>query len=124
MEKETENTPDIRHTSQMMDTVNATYTQVLHVQHLLDTSTLPTWVTPQAAGLDLHSAKDIMIAPGELMKVPTDLAIKPLPGTYGQILSQSGLVTKYNIEVKAGTIDADYTGNVTVLFGKCGTFLL
>jgi dUTPase len=81
MEKETENTPDTRHASQMMDTATTTYTQVLHVQCLSDASTLPMWATPKAAGLDLHSAKDIMIAPRELIKVPTDLAIKPLPGT-------------------------------------------
>ncbi len=100
------------------DTISPTCTPLLHLQHLLEASTLPTWATPHAAGLDLHSAVDMEIGPGQLVTVPTDIAIKPPPGTYGQILSQSGLITKHNIEVKAGTIDADYTGNVMVLLYK------
>jgi deoxyuridine 5'-triphosphate nucleotidohydrolase len=50
-----------------------------------------------------------------VIKVPTDIAIKPPPGTYCQILSRSGLVTKHNVKVKAVMIDTDYTGNITAI---------
>jgi dUTP pyrophosphatase len=48
-------------------------------------------------------------------KVPTDIAIKPPPGTYCQILSRSGMVLNQQIEAKAGTIDGNYTGNYQVI---------
>jgi len=50
-----------------------------------------------------------------MMKIKTDLAIHPPKGTYCQLLSRSGLLTKHNVEVKAGTIERDYTGNVMVV---------
>jgi dUTP pyrophosphatase len=89
--------------------------QVLYIKKLSDVATLPTRATPDSAGLDIYSAVDVSIPPGEMVKVPTDLAIQLLPGTYCQILSRSGMVTKHKIEVKAGTIDADYTGKVTII---------
>ena len=45
----------------------------------------------------------------------TGIAIRPPKHTYGRIASRSGLVLKHNIETKAGVIDADYTGNITVI---------
>jgi dUTP pyrophosphatase len=70
--------------------------------------------TPQAAGLDLCSAVDRTIPTGQLMKIPTDHTISP-QGTYGQILSRSGMVTTHSTETKVVTIDADYTGNITMV---------
>ncbi len=69
------------------DAISPTCTPLLHVKHLLEASTLPTRATPHAAGLDLHSAVDGEIGPGQLVIMPTNIAIKLPPGTYGQILS-------------------------------------
>jgi dUTP pyrophosphatase len=56
------------------------------------------------------------------MKVSKNLSVHPPPGTYCQIWSRSGLLTKHGIEAKAGTIDRDYTGDVTiVLYNNSGT---
>jgi dUTP pyrophosphatase len=97
------------------ETTTPDMAESIYVQRLSEVATLPTRATPESAGLDLHSAIQISIEPGQMAKVPTDLAIKLPTGTYCQILSRSGMKTNYNIKVKAGTIDSDYTGNVTII---------
>jgi dUTP pyrophosphatase len=87
----------------------------LYVQRLSNQATIPVRSSTEAAGLDLFSATDILIPPHTPTKVPTDIAIKPPPGTYCQILSRSGMLLNQQIEAKAGTIDSDYTGNVQVI---------
>ena len=51
----------------------------------------------------------------------TDLAIQLPNGCYGRIAPRSGLASKKFIDVGAGVIDRDYTGNIGVVlfnFGK------
>ena len=45
----------------------------------------------------------------------TDLAIVPPEGYYAQLMSKSGLMVLYQLEVKAGVIDPDLTGNIGVV---------
>ncbi len=85
------------------------------IQRLSPNATIPTRASSEATGYDLYSATDIVLPPGSLIKVPTDIAIQPQHGTYGQILPRSGLLVNHNIETKAGTIDRDYTGNIQVV---------
>ena len=44
-----------------------------------------------------------------------DLAIVPPVGYYAQLMSKSGLMVLYELEVKAGVIDPDFTGNIGVV---------
>ena len=44
-----------------------------------------------------------------------DLVIKPPEGYYAQLMSKSGLMVLYELEVKAGVIDPDFTGNIGVV---------
>ena len=44
-----------------------------------------------------------------------DLAIAPPEGYYAQLMSKSGLTVLYQLEVKAGVIDPDFTGNIGVV---------
>mmetsp|Transcript_29198 Transcript_29198/g.41777 ORF Transcript_29198/g.41777 Transcript_29198/m.41777 type:complete len:656 (+) Transcript_29198:922-2889(+) len=83
-------------------------------------ATLPTRATDGSAGYDLYSAVDTTIQPHSRCCVPIDITIVPPAGTYGQILSRSGLAAKHHIDVKAGTIDRDYTGNIQVLLENNG----
>ena len=41
-----------------------------------------------------------------------DLTVVPPEGYYAQLMSKSGLTVLYELEVKAGVIDPDFTGNV------------
>ena len=39
----------------------------------------------------------------------------PPEGYYAQLMSKSGLTVLYELEVKAGVIDPDFTGNIGVV---------
>ena len=39
----------------------------------------------------------------------------PPEGYYAQLMSESGLTVLYELEVKAGVIDPDFTGNIGVV---------
>ena len=96
--------------------VNDISDNALKVKLLTPQAKLPTRASDNAAGYDLYSATKTTIPPHSRVRVPTDITIKPPPHTYGHILSRSGLATKSLIDVAAGTIDADYTGNIQVVF--------
>ena len=53
--------------------------------------------------------------------VSTDIAITCPPGTYGRLAPRSGLAMKRHIDIRAGVIDADYTGPIKVALHNIGT---
>jgi len=77
---------------------------------------LPTYMTPNAAGMDLMAAvKDPEILnPGEIKLIPTGLAIALPAGFEAQIRPRSGLALKKGVSLinSPGTIDADYRGEI------------
>ena len=66
-------------------------------------------------GYDLFTPIDFQILPKEKKTVFIDLAIVPPKGYYVQLMSKSGLTVLYELEVKAGVIDPDFTGNIGVV---------
>lgn len=78
---------------------------------------LPKYETPGAAGLDLKSAVDYILKPGEYKMIPTNIHIKLPDGYEVQVRPRSGLAAKYGISVvnSPGTVDADYTGQIGVI---------
>ena len=67
------------------------------------------------AGYDLRSAYDCIIPANGKAIVKTDIQIRVPEGTYGRIAPRSGLAAKHHIDVGAGVLDEDYTGNVGVV---------
>lgn len=103
-----------------VDTSN-TPTQVAQIKLQTQHAKLPTRATDGSAGYDVYSARNVLIKPGERSMIPLDFSITPPDGTYIQLHSRSGLAAKHGLDVKAGVIDADYTGNVTVILHNTGT---
>ena len=66
-------------------------------------------------GYDLFTPIDFLIQPNEQKTVFIDLAVTPPEGYYAQLMSKSGLTVLYKLEVKAGVIDPDCTGNIGVV---------
>ncbi|MEX2204212.1 MAG: dUTP diphosphatase [Actinomycetota bacterium] len=66
------------------------------------------------AGLDLRSAVDIDVGPGERAMVPTGLAVAIPDGYAGLVLPRSGLASAYGLTMAnaPGLIDAGYRGEV------------
>ena len=75
----------------------------------------PHQATPGSVGYDLFTPVDLLIQPKEQITVFIDLAIVPPEGYYAQLLSKLGLMVLYELEVKAGVIDPDFTSNIGVV---------
>ena len=75
----------------------------------------PHQATPGLVGYDLFTPIDFLIQPKEQKTVFVDLAVMPPEGYYAQLMSKSGLMVLYELEVKAGVIDPDFTGNIGVV---------
>jgi dUTP pyrophosphatase len=87
------------------------------IKRLHPDATVPQYATAGAAGFDLVAVEDVIIAPGETMKVRTGLAFELPPGYELQIRPRSGISAKTKLRVAnaPGTVDADYRGEVCVL---------
>jgi len=79
---------------------------------------LPRYHSELASGMDVHAAvaDELTIAPGEIVMVPTGLAVAIPPGYEIQVRPRSGLAMKHGVTVvnAPGTIDADYRGEVKI----------
>ena len=75
---------------------------------------LPARAHPGDAGLDLRSAVDVEVAPGERALVPTGVAVAIPDGHAGLVLPRSGLASKHGLTMAnaPGLIDAGYRGEV------------
>ena len=71
--------------------------------------------TPGLVGYDLFTPINFIIQPQEQRTIFIDLAITPPEGYYAQLMSKSGLTVLYELEVKAGIINPDYTRNIGVV---------
>ena len=75
----------------------------------------PTRVNPNAAGFDIRTIEDVLLAPGGRACVCTGLQLEIPTGCYGRLAPRSGLATSMGLHVGAGVIDRDFTGEVRVL---------
>ena len=84
-----------------------------HVQGLA----LPHYATGGAAGMDVLSAEDVVLAPDGRHAVATGLSVAIPAGYEIQVRPRSGLALKHGISVPntPGTIDSDYRGELKVI---------
>lgn len=90
-----------------------------------DTSFLPAYATPQAAGADLRAAVDdaLVLKPGDRQLIPAGIKLALPPGFEAQVRSRSGLALRHGLYLPnaPGTIDSDYRGEVGVILQNGGT---
>lgn len=86
---------------------------------------LPTYATPQSAGMDLRAniTEPIVLHPMERRIIPTGIFMALPEGYEAQVRPRSGLALKHGITVlnSPGTIDADYRGELGVLLINLST---
>lgn len=84
---------------------------------------LPAYATDGAAGMDVVSAEERVLVPGERAAVSTGIAMAVPDGYELQIRPRSGLALKHGITVPntPGTIDSDYRGELKVILINHGT---
>ncbi|XP_057306748.1 uncharacterized protein LOC130644963 [Hydractinia symbiolongicarpus] len=88
---------------------------VLKFKKLSENATTPIRGSQNAAGFDLCSAENKVIAANGHGIVKTDIAVMLPKGTYGRVAPRSGLAVKNFVDVGAGVVDYDYRGNVGVV---------
>ena len=78
---------------------------------------LPTYARTGDAGLDLLSAEDVELKPGQRGAIPTGLAVAIPEGYAGFVHPRSGRALKEGLTVAnaPGTIDAGYRGEIKVI---------
>jgi dUTP pyrophosphatase len=84
---------------------------------------LPKYATEDAAGLDIASAEELTLEPGERHAFATGFAIEIPPGYEVQVRPRSGLAIRHGITClnTPGTIDSDYRGEVKVILINLGS---
>ena len=92
----------------------------LRVKKLSEDATLPTRGSGGAVGYDLYSTHEVLIPPTHRALVGSGVAIVLPVGCYGRVAPRSGLAVKHGIQVGAGVIDPDYTGEVKVVLFNHG----
>lgn len=103
-----------------MELMGTTYYTALNYVKLSNTAQEPTRGSELAAGFDLYadleSEERVILAPGEIRKISTGIAIALPKFTFGAIYPRSGLSTKKGLVLAncVGIIDADYRGPVMV----------
>ena len=86
---------------------------------------LPYYATSGSAGMDIRAAvkDEILIQPGKVELVPTNISFEIPLGYEIQVRPRSGLAANHSIGIlnSPGTIDSDYRGEVKIIlmnFGK------
>ena len=93
----------------------------LKVKKLTFDAVVPTRGSDGAVGYDLYSSEDAIV-PNQAGRalVGTGITVVLPPGVYGRVAPRSGLAVKHCINVGAGVIDPDYTGEIKVVLFNHG----
>ncbi len=91
----------------------------LNFLKLDEKAVIPSRQTKQSAGVDLCACleNDVVINPGEIVKISTKLSVEPDNGDCVLLIfGRSGLATKNGITLanSVGVVDSDYRGEICV----------
>jgi dUTP pyrophosphatase len=92
----------------------------LKVQRLSNKAVLPYRASDGAAGYDLCALESGEINAQSRKLIKTGLKISIPKRCVGKIAARSGLAVRNGIQVGAGVIDSDYTGEIGILLINCG----
>jgi dUTP pyrophosphatase len=87
----------------------------MKIKKLRDDAILPSRGSIEAAGADISSVETIKIPPREFRMVSTGISAQAPENCYIRIAPRSGLAAKKGIDVFAGVVDRDYTGEIKVI---------
>lgn len=75
---------------------------------------LPEYKYEDDAGMDICSAEDVVIFPGNTTKIKTNISVELPPGYAFEVSPRSGIDTYTKLRVRLGTIDSRYRGFIGV----------
>lgn len=106
-------TPEKRHDS-ILDCIPPSSLSV-KIKRIHPDAVIPQYAKTGDAGFDLVAVEDVIVEPGETVKVPTGLAFELPEGYELQIRPRSGITLKTKLRVQLGTVDAGYRGEIGVI---------
>ena len=87
---------------------------MIKIKLLNELAKMPVKGSGEAAGLDLFTTESVTIPPGHRALLKTGVSMS-LPHSYvGLIWPRSKLAAKMGIDVLAGVVDSDYTGEIMI----------
>lgn len=94
----------------------------IEIQKIKDNAIIPKYAHKGDAGVDIYSAEDYLLKPGERVLVSTGIKIAVPKGYEAQIRPKSGLAINNGITVlnTPGTVDSCYRGEVCVVAVNLG----
>ncbi len=84
------------------------------IKKLNSDAKLPSFALPGDAGMDLYSAVDAVLKPGEKISCPTGIAIKIPDGYVALYWDKGGVSQKFGIKILGGVHDSNYTGECLI----------
>lgn len=75
----------------------------------------PNYANPGDAGLDLHSAENFVLKPGERRAFETGIKMEIPDGYAGLVWDKSGLALNSGIKTMAGVLDSGYRGEIKIV---------
>ena len=84
------------------------------IKRLHPDAVIPKYAHEGDSGFDLVAVEDVLVEPGETVKVPVGLAFEIPTGYELQIRPRSGITSKTKLRVQFGTVDSPYRGEVAV----------
>lgn len=84
-------------------------------KRLTDDAKLPIKAHPTDSGFDLFASEGVVIGPGETKVIKTGIAMELPLGYEAQVRPRSGVTSKTKLRVQLGTIDTDYTGEISII---------
>ncbi|MGQ9537049.1 MAG: dUTP diphosphatase [Actinomycetota bacterium] len=94
----------------------------LRIKRLRPEVELPSYAHPGDAGLDIRSAEEVILQPGERALLGTGFAMALPEGYAAFVQPRSGLAAKHGISIvnTPGLIDCHYRGEVKVILVNLG----
>jgi dUTP pyrophosphatase len=93
---------------------------MFQVKKIVSHAIIPKRATEGRAGLDISSSVDAIVPTKKWLAVPTGISIAVPSFCYARIAPRSGLTLKHGIQVGAGVVDSDYTGEIKVILFNHG----
>ena len=81
---------------------------------------IPNYANKNDAGLDLYSAEDFVLKPGERRAFKTGVKMEIPEGYVGLVWDKSGLAVNDGIKTMAGVIDSGYRGEIKIVLINLG----
>jgi dUTP pyrophosphatase len=87
---------------------------MIKFKKLTSDAIIPTRATKGSAGFDMYSNDFYIIKPNVRCLLDTGISMSLPENMWGELKPRSGLAARFGLDVLAGVIDSDYTGEIKI----------